>query len=46
MGSEVFIFMVPHEDTRECGEEGSWIAEPACQWSVMTVGRLVRHGDK
>jgi len=38
--------MVPHEDKRRGGEEGSWIAEPTCQWSVMRVGRLVRHGDK
>jgi len=22
VGSEVFAFMVPHEDTRRCGEEG------------------------
>jgi len=44
VGSEVFV--VPHEDMRGYGEEGSWITEPACQWDVMRVGRFVHHGDK
>jgi hypothetical protein len=46
VGSEVFVFMVPHEDMRGYGEGGSWIAQLACQWDVMRVGRLVHHGDK
>jgi hypothetical protein len=45
-GYEVFVFMVPHEDTRISGEDWSWIAVPACQWSVMRFGRLVCHGNK